>query len=288
MAMTGQPTNTNARWRSRRSRSARSRRCASRHTPRNYEIWYTYATGYNPSLNQTINETLARDRHADRTPTSSRSTTPISRRTRLTDRIDNVGSQVMDEIEQVMAMIDAAAGIGDELHRKPRRRRRRSSAAPRTATACARSSRAWCIATKEMEQTNQQLEERLKASKQEINQLQENLEAVRTESLTDPLTSLANRKFFDQALDKAHRRRARQGRAAVADDDRHRPFQEFQRHLRPPHRRPGAAAGRAVGEAERQGPGHRGALRRRGIRHRAAEHARCARRSRSPTTSAAP
>ena len=30
-------------------------------TPRNYEIWYTYATGYNPSLNQTINETLARN-----------------------------------------------------------------------------------------------------------------------------------------------------------------------------------------------------------------------------------
>ena len=29
--------------------------------PRNYEIWYTYATGYNPSLNQTINETLARE-----------------------------------------------------------------------------------------------------------------------------------------------------------------------------------------------------------------------------------
>ena len=26
--------------------------------PRNYEVWYAYATGYNPSLNQTINETL--------------------------------------------------------------------------------------------------------------------------------------------------------------------------------------------------------------------------------------
>jgi diguanylate cyclase len=43
----------------------------------------------------------------------------------------------------------------------------------------------------------------LKASKQEINQLQENLEAVRNESLTDPLTGLANRKYFDQMLDQA-------------------------------------------------------------------------------------
>ena len=28
--------------------------------PRNYEIWYTYATGYNAALNQNINEALAR------------------------------------------------------------------------------------------------------------------------------------------------------------------------------------------------------------------------------------
>ena len=41
---------------------------------------------------------------------------------------------------------------------------------------------------KEMEESNQKLEARLNASKQEINELQENLEVVRTESLTDPLT----------------------------------------------------------------------------------------------------
>src|SRR3954449_10551829 len=28
--------------------------------PRNYEVWYAYATGYNQALNQAINETLAR------------------------------------------------------------------------------------------------------------------------------------------------------------------------------------------------------------------------------------
>jgi diguanylate cyclase len=54
----------------------------------------------------------------------------------------------------------------------------------------------------EMAQNNQKLEARLSASKQEINQLQENLEAVRTESLTDPLTTLSNRKYFDQALER--------------------------------------------------------------------------------------
>ena len=54
-----------------------------------------------------------------------------------------------------------------------------------------------------MERSNQQLEERLIASKKEINDLQVSLEVVRTESLTDPLTQLANRKYFDTALEKA-------------------------------------------------------------------------------------
>ena len=35
-------------------------------TPRNYEIWYAYATGYHPSLNQKINETLRPQRRPGR------------------------------------------------------------------------------------------------------------------------------------------------------------------------------------------------------------------------------
>src|SRR5262249_62333174 len=54
-----------------------------------------------------------------------------------------------------------------------------------------------------MERNNQALEARLSASKKEITELRQNLEAVRSESLTDPLTALANRKYFDDALDKA-------------------------------------------------------------------------------------
>jgi diguanylate cyclase len=61
-----------------------------------------------------------------------------------------------------------------------------------------------------MEATNQKQEARLHESKREIRELQQNLDAVRTESLTDPLTQLANRKAFDaviaQAIADAHAR----------------------------------------------------------------------------------
>ncbi len=45
--------------------------------------------------------------------------------------------------------------------------------------------------TREMRDTNKALEDRLSKSKSEINTLQQSLEAIRAESLTDPLTASA-------------------------------------------------------------------------------------------------
>src|ERR1700750_3031696 len=77
--------------------------------PRNYEVWYTYATGYNPSLNQTINRTLTRNGTLSTADIDQIYETYLSP-ARLTDRIDNVGGQIVDEIEEGMAMIDDAVG----------------------------------------------------------------------------------------------------------------------------------------------------------------------------------
>jgi diguanylate cyclase len=170
-------------------------------TPRNYEIWYAYATGYQPSLNQKINETLQQNGALSEIDLEQIYETYLSP-TRLTERIDKVGNQVMGEIEQVMAMIDAAAGsansytesladMSEKLGNSKDREGLRTIVESLVQTA------------KEMEASNLKLEERLNASKQEIDELQVNLEAVRTESLTDPLTQLANRKFFDTTLEQA-------------------------------------------------------------------------------------
>jgi diguanylate cyclase len=170
-------------------------------TPRNYEIWYSYATGYSPSLNQTINETLARSGTLTDTDLEQIYANFISP-TRLTDKIDNVGARVMDEINQVMSMMDAATGsantytesladVSNKLGNTKDRDGIRAIVESLVQTAS------------EMKKDNHKLEERLSASKQEINQLQENLEVVRNESLTDPLTGLSNRKFFDLSLSEA-------------------------------------------------------------------------------------
>jgi len=168
--------------------------------PRNYEVWYAYATGYNPTLNQTINETLTRNGTLTTADVDQIYDTYLSP-ARLTDRIDNVGGQIVDEIAQVMSMIDSAVGSATNYtaslaHATQSLGNAKDSNGLRTVV------ESLVRATRQMEENNTRLEQSLKASKQEINQLQVNLEAVRTESLTDPLTSLANRKYFDQSLDK--------------------------------------------------------------------------------------
>ena len=170
-------------------------------TPRNYEIWYAYATGHHPSLNQNINEVLKARGALSPIELEQLYDSYLSP-VRLSEKIDNVGSQVMGEIEQVMAMIDAAAGsantYSENLHDMSER-----LGISKDREAVRAIVESLVQTTKDMEASNKQLEERLHASKLEIIELQENLEAVRTESLTDPLTQLANRKFFDGTLEAA-------------------------------------------------------------------------------------
>lgn len=169
--------------------------------PRNYEIWYTYATGYHPALNERINATLKAKgaiTEADLAQIYDSYLAP----SRLSERIDEVGSQVKSEIDHVMAMIDAVAGNASSYTESL------AGATEQLALSKDRDGLRAIVenlvaTTKAMERSNQQLEERLSASKKEINELQVNLEAVRTESLTDPLTQLANRKYFDVTLEQA-------------------------------------------------------------------------------------
>src|SRR3954466_4363064 len=72
--------------------------------PRNYEIWYVYASGYNAPLNRIINETLARNGKLTEADLEQIYDTYLSH-VKTTDRIDKVGSRVINEIDDVMSLI---------------------------------------------------------------------------------------------------------------------------------------------------------------------------------------
>jgi diguanylate cyclase len=169
--------------------------------PRNYEIWYVYATGYNSPLNKVINETLARNGKLTEADLEQIYETYLSQ-IKITDRIDKVGARVIGEIDGVMKLINDAvgtsAGYDDSL----------SAATQKLAAAEDRDQVKAIVeslvkSTREMRDTNKALQSRLTLSKTEISNLQQSLEAIRAESLTDPLTGLGNRKYFDRSIDTA-------------------------------------------------------------------------------------
>jgi diguanylate cyclase len=170
-------------------------------SPRNFEIWYHYATGYNLALNQAINTVLEKKGSLGDADLDQIYNTHVAA-SRVTERTDAISARMLDEIKHVLTTIDAAAGSATDFSK--------DLAVTGEKLATANDGEAlravlehMLHGAKAMELNNKKLEARLAASRQEIEQLQENLQAVRTESLTDPLTTLSNRKFFDAELAKA-------------------------------------------------------------------------------------
>ncbi|MBN8958213.1 MAG: diguanylate cyclase [Rhizobiales bacterium] len=166
--------------------------------PRNYEFFFCYAGARNPAFNKAVNERLAARK------TLSDADIAELYQKHLTDgqagtQVETLGAKVVGEIDQVMAMIDVAVGSTSSYSATL------ADASQQIGHATDREALRAIVeslvgTTKEAERANHALEARLQASRQEIRQLHESLEAVRNESLTDPLTTLSNRKYFDQAL----------------------------------------------------------------------------------------
>jgi diguanylate cyclase len=167
--------------------------------PRNYEIWYVYATGYNSELNKIINETLGRNGKLTEADLEQIYETYLSQ-IKTTDRIDKVGSRVIVEIDDVMRLIGDALGMSASFEENLSGATSKLEAArePNEIRAVVES---LVKSTRAMRDTNQALQDRLALSKTEISNLQQSLEAIRAESLTDPLTGLGNRKYFDRSIE---------------------------------------------------------------------------------------
>jgi diguanylate cyclase len=169
--------------------------------PRNYEIWYVYATGYNSPLNKIINETLARNGKLSEADLEQIYETYLSQ-VKTTDRIDKVGARVIGEIDAVMMLLGDALGMSASYDDSLSGATQRLSVA-RSGDQVKAIVESLVKSTREMREANKALEERLTSSKGEMSDLQHSLEAIRAESLTDPLTGLGNRKYFDRSIEMA-------------------------------------------------------------------------------------
>jgi diguanylate cyclase len=197
--------------------------------PRNYEIWYVYATGYNSPLNKIINETLARNGKLTESDLEQIYETYLSQ-IKTTDRIDKVGARVIGEIDDVMKLITEALGMSASYDRSLSGATQKLAVAqnPDQVKAVIES---LVTSTHEMRETNRALEDRLTLSKSEAE--------PRGDPGRKPDRS-PHRPWQPQIFRPLDRNRgaecARHRRAAFPVDVRHRPLQIIQRLLRPPDR----------------------------------------------------
>ena len=169
--------------------------------PPSFHLWYAYATEAVPALNQTINKMLQRNGAVsveDLDRVYDQYLSPGS----ITGRVERVGTVFGDEVDRVIAMIDAALGSGANYAASLSGANRRLNDA-RDRDSLREIIETLVDATREVAERNQSLQISLKSSKLEITELQEKLVVICREGLTDPLTTLANRKQFDQTLDQA-------------------------------------------------------------------------------------
>lgn len=170
-------------------------------SPRSYEVWYTYVSGQKPALNDAVKRIAAENGKVDDGNIDALHAEYISS-DRFTEEAEKTGAVVISEIDQVMEMLDMALGstqkygesldaFAADLNSGVDRSRVREIVS------------SLVLATKDVRATNTTLEARLRETRGEIDTLRETLEAVRMESLTDPLTGIANRKHFEEMLVKS-------------------------------------------------------------------------------------
>src|SRR5262245_55944953 len=81
--------------------------------PRNYEVWYHYASGHHPTVNQLINDIIETSGKLSQTDVDGiydKYFSPV----RQADKVDNAAAKFMEQIEKVMSMIDHASGAATQ------------------------------------------------------------------------------------------------------------------------------------------------------------------------------
>jgi diguanylate cyclase len=169
--------------------------------PKSYELWYKFATGNSGLLCAAVSSRLDRSGTLSAKDIDEIYNAHISP-TDAPARVDKLGARVADEIAQVMAMIEVAEDTASHYSSNL------TKVAARLGTVKDRESARAIVeglvgVTRQAETNNLKLHERLQAMWEEIGRLRKDLVAIRTEGLTDALTSLGNRKFFDAALEKS-------------------------------------------------------------------------------------
>jgi len=166
--------------------------------PRNYAVWYSYVSEKYPDLKKAI-DVLVTNKQVF---TSSQNDQIYDKYFTNSDEgvaLQETSKQIEEQVGRVLDMIGDASGdvegFGASLQNSLGEISNSEGVEQIKAVV-----QSLALETQKMQQSNAQLQVKLKESSQEITSLRQNLEDVQREAMTDALTGIANRKMFDATL----------------------------------------------------------------------------------------
>ena len=199
-------------------------------TPLNFELWLHSLGNPGGGLALELQRILADGALTE--DESERLAAEFLPRARLSDEIRDAGAQLSRELTSVTGAIAEAqrsqAAYGETLAEAGE-----GLTAARGDAAIRQTIQTLANATQQVSAENNKLEKRLANSTLEVAKLREHLEQVRREAMTDALTKLANRKAFDDELERQCAAAEARGSAlglAVLDIDHFKRFNDTWGH----------------------------------------------------------
>ncbi len=169
--------------------------------PRSFALWCRYAAGNNGLLSAAVNTRVALTGTLTLQDIEDLYSVHIAPRD-VPERVDRLGTRIANEIAHALAVVEAAETSAGRYSSDLGNASRRLGGVTNRADVGV-IVQGLLAAAMSMSAANAQLQEQLHAMSEEIAQLRREIDLLRSESETDPLTSLGNRRLFARALEKS-------------------------------------------------------------------------------------
>lgn len=169
-------------------------------TPDSYELWFNYASGLKPELNNKIKKLLSENPRIEQSQLDELYNTYFQN-THVDDRMQEISSKVSVELNDIIELMGSSLA-NTESYSESLEIFTSELADIKDEGSLRMMISSMAAATFEMAQNTRELESNLANSQKQISALNQNIETIKAESMTDALTNIANRKRFDLTIQK--------------------------------------------------------------------------------------
>lgn len=168
-------------------------------SPQNYELWLHYQQNWTPSLTREIEAALNSGNKLDENKTEELYERHINNR-KFDSAVIETGARLANELAEALRALKSAGHRTEAFAENLDVAASELDSGRLDSRQLMKLIRSLSDATKSMSKENAELTKRLEASSSEVEELRLHLHQARTESLTDTLTGVANRRLFEETL----------------------------------------------------------------------------------------